>query len=83
MRRSVQSVAALAAQDYDCGGAEPHERRAREVSPWSSSAPRCRSRRGGTTIPSCPATMIVALAMEVLWVGLERARAGERYAGPG
>ena len=30
--------------------------------------------------PKVPRNVIVAVAMESLWVGLERARAGERYA---
>lgn len=81
MSRSVKIIAALAAQDYERGDGEmPHELElegvavvvvgcAISLSTWWNDH------------PDLPRAMIVAVAMEVLWVGLERARAGERYGG--
>jgi AcrR family transcriptional regulator len=77
-RRSVAMVAALAAQEEDFGGTAPHERELEMVSVIVV----------GSVVslaawwmdhPTVPRNVIVAAAMETLWVGLERARAGERY----
>jgi hypothetical protein len=77
-RRSVAMVATLAAQEEDFGGTAPHERELEMVSVIVV----------GSVVslaawwmdhPTVPRNVIVAAAMETLWVGLERARAGERY----
>jgi AcrR family transcriptional regulator len=77
-RRSVGLVATLAAQEQDFGGTQPHERELEMVSVMLV----------GSVVslaawwmdhPKVPRNVIVAVAMESLWVGLERARAGERY----
>jgi AcrR family transcriptional regulator len=77
-RRSVAVVASLAAQESDFGGTPPHERELEMVSVIVV----------GSVValaswwmdhPKVPRNVIVAVAMETLWVGLERARAGERY----
>ena len=77
-RRSVGLVATLAAQEQDFGGTQPHERELEMVSVMVV----------GSVVslaswwmdhPKVPRNVIVAVAMEILWVGLERARAGERY----
>ena len=77
-RRSVRLVATLAAQEQDFGGTQPHERELEMVSVMVV----------GSVVslaawwmdhPKVPRNVIVAVAMESLWVGLERARAGERY----
>ncbi len=77
-RRSVGLVATLAAQEQDFGGTQPHERELEMVSVMVV----------GSVVslaawwmdhPKVPRNVIVAVAMESLWVGLERARAGERY----
>ena len=78
VRRSVGLVATLAAQEEDFGGTQPHERELEMVSVMLV----------GSVVslaawwmdhPKVPRNVIVAVAMESLWVGLERARAGERY----
>jgi AcrR family transcriptional regulator len=78
VRRSVAMVATLAAQEQDFGGTQPHERELEMVSVIVV----------GSVVslaawwmdhPTVPRKVIVAAAMETLWVGLERARAGERY----
>ena len=78
VRRSVSLVATLAAQEQDFGGTQPHERELEMVSVMLV----------GSVVslaawwmdhPKVPRNVIVAVAMESLWVGLERARAGERY----
>jgi AcrR family transcriptional regulator len=80
-RRSVAVVAALAAQEQDFGGTQPHERELEMVSVMVV----------GSVVslaawwmdhPKVPRNVVVAVAMESLWVGLERARAGERYTLP-
>jgi AcrR family transcriptional regulator len=80
-RRSVMMVATLAAQEQDFGGTQPHERELEMVSVMVV----------GSVVslaawwmdhPKVPRNVIVAVAMESLWVGLERARAGERYSLP-
>jgi AcrR family transcriptional regulator len=80
-RRSVGLVATLAAQEQDFGGTQPHERELEMVSVMLV----------GSVVslaawwmdhPKVPRNVIVAVAMESLWVGLERARAGERYSVP-
>jgi AcrR family transcriptional regulator len=77
-RRSVAVVATLAAQEQDFGGTQPHERELEMVSVMVV----------GSVVslaawwmdhPKVPRNVIVAVAMESLWVGLEHARAGERY----
>jgi AcrR family transcriptional regulator len=77
-RRSVRLVATLAAQEQDFGGTQPHERELEMVSVMLV----------GSVVslaawwmdhPKVPRNVIVAVAMESLWIGLERARAGERY----
>jgi AcrR family transcriptional regulator len=80
-QRSVAVVASLAAQEQDFGGAQP---RARELEMVSVIVV------GGVVSlaswwmdhPHVPRTAIVAAAMDTLWIGLERARAGERYLVP-
>ena len=81
VRRSVAVVATLAAQEQDFGGTQPHERELEMVSVMVV----------GSVVslaawwmdhPKVPRNVIVAVAMESLWVGLERARAGERYSLP-
>ena len=81
VRRSVALVATLAAQEQDFGGTQPHERELEMVSVMLV----------GSVVslaawwmdhPKVPRNVIVAVAMESLWVGLERARAGERYSVP-
>jgi AcrR family transcriptional regulator len=81
VRRSVSLVATLAAQEQDFGGTQPHERELEMVSVMLV----------GSVVslaawwmdhPKVPRNVIVAVAMESLWVGLERARAGERYSVP-
>jgi AcrR family transcriptional regulator len=81
VRRSVGLVATLAAQEEDFGGTQPHERELEMVSVMLV----------GSVVslaawwmdhPKVPRNVIVAVAMESLWIGLERARAGERYSVP-
>jgi AcrR family transcriptional regulator len=81
VRRSVAVVATLAAQEQDFGGTQPHEKELEMVSVMVV----------GSVVslaawwmdhPKVPRNVIVAVAMESLWVGLERARAGERYSLP-
>ena len=83
MDRSVKIIAALAAQDYDRGEGElPHEVELEGVAVAMVGAAISLS-TWWNEHPDLPRAMIVAVAMEVLWVGLERARAGERYDGSG
>jgi len=79
--RSVGIIAALAAQDYERGDGElPHGLELEGVAvALVGSAVSLAS--WWNEHPDLPRAMIVAVAMEVLWVGLERARAGERYDG--
>ena len=76
-RRSVGLVATLAAQEQDFGGTQPHERELEMVSVMLVGSVVSLAPGGWTT--RVPRNVIVAVAMESLWVGLERARAGERY----
>jgi AcrR family transcriptional regulator len=76
-RRSVQAVAALAAQDYESGGDMPHEVELEGVAVQVVGAAVSLA-SWWNDHPELPRTMMVNLAMEVLWVGLERARSGER-----
>jgi len=78
-RRSVAVVASLAAQESDFGGTQPHERELEMVSVIVVGAVVSLA-SWWMDHPKVPRTVIVAVAMETLWVGLERARAGERYA---
>ena len=76
-RRSVQAVAALAAQDYEGGGDMPAEVELEGVAVQVVGAAVSLS-SWWNDHPELPRTMMVNLAMQVLWVGLERARSGER-----
>jgi AcrR family transcriptional regulator len=77
-RRSVAVVASLAAQESDFGGTKPHERELEMVSVIVVGAVVSLA-SWWMDHPKVPRNVIVAVAMETLWVGLERARAGERY----
>jgi AcrR family transcriptional regulator len=77
-RRSVAVVASLAAQEPDFGGTQPHERELEMVSVIVVGAVVSLA-SWWMDHPKVPRNVIVAVAMETLWVGLERARAGERY----
>jgi AcrR family transcriptional regulator len=76
-RRSVQAVAMLAAQDYEGGGDMPHEVELEGVAVQVVGAAVSLA-SWWNDHPELPRRMMVNLAMEVLWVGLERARSGER-----
>jgi AcrR family transcriptional regulator len=76
-RRSVQAVAVLAAQDYGSGGEKPHELELEGVAVLVVGAAVSLA-SWWNDHPELPRAMMVNLAMEVLWVGLERARSGER-----
>lgn len=76
--RSVRIIAALAAQDYEEGGEMPHELELEGVAVVVVGAAISLS-DWWHEHPDLPRAMMVALAMEVLWIGLERARSGERY----
>jgi AcrR family transcriptional regulator len=85
MTNSVRIIAALAAQDYEAsaGVDMPHEVELEGVATVVVGAA-IQLSSWWNDHPELPRAMIVALAMEVLWVGLERARSGERYnASPG
>jgi AcrR family transcriptional regulator len=75
--RSVRIIAALAAQDYEPADL-PHELELEGVAVAVVGAAVSLA-DWWNDHPDLPRTMMVALAMEVLWVGLERARSGERY----
>ena len=76
-RRSVQAVAMLAAQDYEGGGDMPHEVELEGVAVQVVGAAVSLA-SWWNDHPELPRAMMVNLAMEVLWLGLERARSGER-----
>ena len=76
-QRSVQAVAALAAQDYEGVGDMPHETELEGVAVLVVGAAVSLA-TWWNEHPELPRAMMVNLAMEVLWVGLERARSGER-----
>jgi AcrR family transcriptional regulator len=76
-RRSVQAVAMLAAQDYEGVGDMPHEVELEGVAVQVVGAAVSLA-SWWNDHPELPRAMMVNLAMEVLWVGLERARSGER-----
>lgn len=78
VRRSVAVVATLAAQEQDFGGTQPHEKELEMVSVIVVGAVVSLA-AWWMDHPKVPRNVIVAVAMESLWVGLERARAGERY----
>jgi AcrR family transcriptional regulator len=78
-RRSVAVVASLAAQESDFGGTQPHEKELEMVAVVVVGAVVSLA-AWWMDNPKIPRNVIVAAAMETLWVGLERARAGERYA---
>jgi AcrR family transcriptional regulator len=75
-RRSVQAVAALAAQDYESGDM-PHELELEGVAVVVVGAAVSLA-SWWNDHPELPRSMMVNVAMEVLWLGLERARSGER-----
>jgi AcrR family transcriptional regulator len=81
VRRSVAMVATLAAQEQDFGGTQPHEKELEMVSVIVVGAVVSLA-AWWMDHPKVPRNVIVAVAMESLWVGLERARAGERYSVP-
>jgi AcrR family transcriptional regulator len=81
VRRSVAMVATLAAQEQDFGGTQPHERELEMVSVIVVGAVVSLA-AWWLDHPKVPRKVVVAGAMEGLWVGLERARAGERYTVP-
>jgi AcrR family transcriptional regulator len=76
-RRSVQAVAVLAAQDYDADGNTPQEVVLEGVAVQVVGAAVSLA-SWWNDHPELPRAMMVNLAMDVLWVGLERARSGER-----
>jgi AcrR family transcriptional regulator len=76
-RRSVEAVAALAAQDYEGVGDMPHQTELEGVAVLVVGAAVSLA-SWWNDHPELPRSMMVNLAMEVLWVGLERARSGER-----
>ncbi len=80
--RSVRIIATLAAQDYDRGDEAnmPHNVELEGVAVVVVGAAVSLA-SWWNEHPELPRAMIVALAMEVLWIGLERARSGERYNG--
>ena len=81
MTSSVKIIAVLAAQDYDRGdGQVPHELELEGVAVAVVGAAISLSTWWSDHL-ELPRETIVAIAMEVLWVGLERARAGERFGG--
>jgi AcrR family transcriptional regulator len=76
-QRSVQAVAVLAAQDYEGDGNTPHEVVLEGVAVQVVGAAVSLA-SWWNEHPELPRAMMVNLAMDVLWVGLERARSGER-----
>lgn len=76
-KRSVQAVAVLAAQDYEGGGDMPAEVELEGVAVQVVGAAVSLA-TWWNDHPELPRAMMVNLAMQVLWVGLERARSGER-----
>jgi AcrR family transcriptional regulator len=76
-RRSVQAVAVLAAQDYESAGDMPAEVELEGVAVQVVGAAVSLA-SWWNDHPELPRAMMVNLAMQVLWVGLERARSGER-----
>jgi AcrR family transcriptional regulator len=78
VQRSVNLVAALAAQERDFGGTQPHERELEMVSVIVVGAVVSLA-AWWMDHPKIPRAAIVLAAMDSLWLGLERARAGERY----
>jgi AcrR family transcriptional regulator len=80
-QRSVKMVATLAAQEPDFGGKELHERELEMVSVVMVGAVVSLA-AWWMDHPKIPRTAVVRAAMDSLWLGLERARAGERYVLP-
>jgi AcrR family transcriptional regulator len=78
VQRSVNLVATLAAQERDFGGDRPHERELEMVSVVVVGAVVSLA-AWWMDHPKIPRAAIVRVAMDSLWLGLERARAGERY----
>jgi AcrR family transcriptional regulator len=78
VERSVRMVATLAAMEADFGGSRPHEKELEMVSVVVVGAVVSLA-AWWLDHPKIPRTAIVRVAMDSLWLGLERARAGERY----
>ena len=79
-RRSVQAVAALAAQDYAAGPEQPGALEL-EMTAVMIVGSAVSLASWWTDHPEVSRAKMVALAMDVMWLGLERVRAGDRYAG--
>ncbi len=77
IRTAVHAVATLAAQDYESGGGMPQEVELEGVAVQIVGAAVSLA-SWWNDHPELPRRMMVNLAMEVLWVGLQRARSGER-----
>jgi AcrR family transcriptional regulator len=81
VNRSVMMVATLASQESDFGGVDPHARELEMVSVVVVGAVVSLA-AWWMDHPKIPRKAVVEAAMDSLWLGLERARAGERYAIP-
>jgi AcrR family transcriptional regulator len=75
--RSVMAVAALAAQDYDADSPREVELEMTAVMIVGSAVSLA---SWWTEHPEVSRAKMVGLAMDVMWLGLERVRAGDRYA---
>ncbi len=75
--RSVMAVAALAAQDYDANSPRELELEMAAVMIVGSAVSLA---SWWTDHPEVSRAKMVGLAMDVMWLGLERVRAGDRYA---
>ena len=75
--RSVMAVAALAAQDYDAESPREVELEMAAVMIVGSAVSLA---SWWTEHPEVSRAKMVGLAMDVMWLGLERVRAGDRYA---
>jgi AcrR family transcriptional regulator len=74
--RSVMAVAALAAQDYDADSPREVELEMAAVMIVGSAVSLA---SWWTDHPEVSRAKMVGLAMDVMWLGLERVRAGDRY----
>jgi AcrR family transcriptional regulator len=77
--RSVRAVAALAAQDYDAGPGQPGELEL-EMAAVMIVGSAVSLASWWTDHPEVSRAKMVGVAMDVMWLGLERVRAGDRYA---
>jgi AcrR family transcriptional regulator len=75
--RSVQAVASLAAQDYDADSPREIELEMAAVMIVGSAVSLA---SWWADHPEVSRAKMVGLAMDVMWLGLERVRAGDRYA---